>query len=108
MSDPSQWTQKAMREWYGIRVAAPAIQGAQEAVVTKVGTALISMANTPAVSMPVVWFTLPSTYGEGPDFGPAPYQPGSGWVPTKGTPCVVVFVGNGVGRPYIVSFPTAT
>lgn len=108
----SVWQQKMLRDLTGIRTAAPAIQGPQEAVVTKVGTAPVSIAGQTAVTLPCVWFALPETYGPGPGFGPAPYQPAaavgfSGGVPPVGAPVIVIFIGNGVGRPYVVSFPTA-
>jgi hypothetical protein len=106
------WGQKLLRDLTGIRTPAPAIQGPQEAIVTKVGTAPVSIAGQTAVTLPCVWFALPETYGPGPGFGPAPYQPAAAvgfesGVPPVGAPVIVIFIGNGVGRPYVVSFPTA-
>jgi hypothetical protein len=97
-----------MKEEYGILLSSPAVDGIQEAVVTKVGTAALSIAGTPAASYPVIWFNFPNTYGDGPGFGPAAYQPVHGWTPSVGDPCIVACVGNGVGRPYVLAFPTAT
>lgn len=108
MSDAGIWGQKLAQQKLGIRTAIPAAPGPQEAVVTKVGTAVIAMAGQTGTEMPVVWFSLPTTFGPAPGFGPAPYQPVHGWAPTVGTPCLVAFVGNGVGRPYVLMFPTAT
>jgi hypothetical protein len=106
------WQNKLLRDLTGIRTPSPAIQGPQEGVITKVGTAPISIAGQTAVTLPCVWFALPETYGPEPGFGPAPYQPATtvGWpfdLPPVGAPVIVIFIGNGVGRPYVVSFPTA-
>jgi hypothetical protein len=97
-----------MQEQLGLRTSIPPAAGPQEAIVSKVTTAFISIAGQSAVSVPVVYFTLDDIFGGVTAFGPAPYQPVPGWAPTAGTPCLVVFVGNGMGRPYVVCFPTAT
>ncbi len=108
MSDFNAWGQKLLKEQLGIRVAIPPVPGPQEAIVTQVGTAIVSIAGQPAVTVPAVWFTLNDIFGGTVGYGPAPYQTVPGWTPTVGTPCVVLFVGNGMGRPYVMSFPTAT
>ena len=108
MSDLGIWQQRTLQEQFGIRAAIPAAPGPQEAIVTKVGTYPVSIAGQPAVTVPVVWFTLNDIFGGAVGYGPAPYQPVRGWTPTTGTPCLVFFVGNGMDRPYVVCFPTAT
>ena len=109
MSDVSTWDQKMGRARNGQvgSGAVRSIQGPQEATVTKVGTAAISMEGGPAQTMHVVWFQLPNTIGEESGYGPAPYTPVAGYTPSVGDPCVALFVGNATGRPYIVSFPLA-
>jgi hypothetical protein len=112
LSDPAVWTQRLLKDTYGIRVSIPAVTGPQEAVITKVGTDLRSIAKLTAVEVPVVWFLLPNSFGPGPGWGPATYQASmaagfEGGVPPVGAPCIVIFVGNGVGQSHVVSFPTA-
>jgi hypothetical protein len=108
MSDMSVWQQRGLQEDYGIRTAAAAASGPQEATIVWVGTSSISIDGGPAELLPCVRFYLPNTIGEGPGYGPAPYQPVPGWTPSVNDSCVVIFVGNGFGRPYVVEFPTAT
>jgi len=107
MSDIGTWNQRILKIQTNVRGAIPAVQGPQEAVITNVGTAKISIDGSPAEIRNVVWFYLPNTFGTETGFGPAPYDPIPGWTPAVGDVCLALFVGNGIGRPYVVSFPFA-
>lgn len=132
MPDLNAWEQKLLQLQTGIRAPSSAIEGAQEGRVTQVGTAMLSLFGEPAAEHDVVWFSLPNTYGDDVGYGPAPYERPTVTVPTgafgttpdptAGTPIppspvtltadpplvgdavIVVFVGPGVGRPYVVAF----
>jgi hypothetical protein len=73
------------------RPARVAIDGPQEAVIT-------------AVTGAVCYFTIPAIGGAF-QYGPAPYPAGS--APAAGMRCLAVFVGAGVGDPWVIGVTTA-